>query len=83
MEDMYGASKGPHRFLGVVDTIKLNDFIREFDTWSDMQQLWNSHKFTPFLTWKGLFQYLEGPPMDDYHEFCDAHEADIEEWHRY
>jgi hypothetical protein len=21
--------------------------------------------------------------MDDYREFCDAHEADIEEWHRY
>jgi hypothetical protein len=21
--------------------------------------------------------------MDDYHEFCDAHEVDIEEWHWY
>jgi len=31
-----------------------------------------------FLAWKGLFRYLEGPAMDDYHEFCDAHEANIE-----
>lgn len=37
MEDMYGASKGPRRFSRVVDTIKLDDFIQEFDTWSDMQ----------------------------------------------
>jgi hypothetical protein len=21
--------------------------------------------------------------MDDYHEFCDAHEVNIEEWHQY
>jgi hypothetical protein len=21
--------------------------------------------------------------MDDYHEFCDAHEVNIEEWHMY
>jgi hypothetical protein len=41
MEDMYGASKGRRRFLGAVDTIKLDDFIRKFDTWSDMQQLRN------------------------------------------
>jgi hypothetical protein len=24
-----------------------------------------------------------GPRMDDYHEFCGSHEADIEEWHCY
>jgi hypothetical protein len=29
MEDMYGASKRPCQFLGVVDTIKLDDFIRD------------------------------------------------------
>jgi len=27
MEDMYGASKRPNQFLGVVGTIKLDDFI--------------------------------------------------------
>jgi hypothetical protein len=27
MEDMYGASKGPHQFLGAVDIIELDDFI--------------------------------------------------------
>jgi hypothetical protein len=32
MEDMYGASKGLCQFLGVVNTIKLDDFIQEFDT---------------------------------------------------
>jgi hypothetical protein len=79
MEDMYGASKGPHLFSRAVDTIKLNDFIREFDTLCDMQQLWNPQQFTPFLTWKGLFQHLEGLPMDDYHKYWNAHEADIEE----
>ncbi len=36
MEDMYGASKGPYRFMGVVITIKLDDFIWEFDTYCDM-----------------------------------------------
>jgi hypothetical protein len=41
MEDMYGASKGPRRFSKVVNTIKMDDFIREFNTWCDMQQLWN------------------------------------------
>jgi hypothetical protein len=28
--------KGPYRFLGVANTIKLDDFIQEFDTWCDM-----------------------------------------------
>jgi hypothetical protein len=32
MEDMYGASKGPCQFWGVVNTIELDDFIQEFDT---------------------------------------------------
>jgi hypothetical protein len=34
------------------------------------------------LSWhgKGLFQHLKGSPMDDYHEFCDAHEVNIDEW---
>jgi hypothetical protein len=37
MEDMYGASKRPHQFLGAIDTIELDDFIQEFNTWCDMQ----------------------------------------------
>jgi hypothetical protein len=41
MEDMYGASKGPHRFLRAVGITELDDFIWEFDTLCDMQQLWN------------------------------------------
>ncbi len=69
--------------MGASGTIELDDFIKEFDTWCDMQQLQNPHQFTPFLAWKGLFQHLEGLPMDDYHEFCDAHEADIKERHQY
>jgi len=32
-----------------------------------MQMLRNARLFSPFLAWKGLFQHLEGPPMDDYH----------------
>jgi hypothetical protein len=35
------------------------------------------------MAWKGLFQHLEGPPMDDYHEFKCAHEIQIEEWELY
>jgi hypothetical protein len=27
---------------------------------------------TPFMAWKGLFQHLEGSPMDDFHEFRRA-----------
>jgi hypothetical protein len=41
MEDMYGASKGPYQFSRAIGTIKLDDFIRKFDTWCDMQQLQN------------------------------------------
>jgi len=36
MEDMYGTSKGPRQYLGMVNTIELDDFIWEFDTWCDM-----------------------------------------------
>ncbi len=70
MEDTYGASKVHSPYSGAIGTIKLNDFIQKFNIWCDMQQLRNPHLLTPFLTWKGLFQHLEGPPMDDYHEFC-------------
>jgi hypothetical protein len=42
--------------------------------------LYNSKLFSPFLAWKGLFQHLEGPPMDDYHEFRRDHAAEIEVW---
>ncbi len=37
--DMDGGSramKGPQRYLGVVGTIKLEDFIQEFDSWCDL-----------------------------------------------
>ncbi len=30
MEEMYGATKAPHRYLGVVGIIELDDFIQEF-----------------------------------------------------
>jgi len=33
----------------------------------------NARLFSPFLAWKGLFQHLEGPLMDDYHEFRRDH----------
>jgi len=32
MEDMYGANKGPHRYLGVIGTIELDDFIQKFES---------------------------------------------------
>jgi hypothetical protein len=32
MEKMYGATKGPYRYLGAVGTIELDDFIQEFDS---------------------------------------------------
>jgi hypothetical protein len=31
MDGGYGAMKGPRRYLGVMGTIKLEDFIQEFD----------------------------------------------------
>jgi hypothetical protein len=37
--DMDGGSramKGPRRYLGAMGTIKLEDFIQEFDSWCDM-----------------------------------------------
>ncbi len=71
---MYGTTKMPCRYLGVVGTIELDDFIQKFDSWCDMQQLRNPQLFTPFMAWKGLFQHLEGLPMDDYHEFKHANE---------
>jgi hypothetical protein len=35
------------------------------------------------MAWKSLFQHLEGPLMDDHHEFKHAHEIQIEEWRLY
>jgi hypothetical protein len=69
MENMYGTTERPCRYLGKVSTIELNDFIHEFDSWCDMQQMHNPQLFTPSMAWKGLFQHLEGPLMNDYHEF--------------
>jgi hypothetical protein len=63
-----------------VGTIELEDFIQEFDSWCDMQMLHNARLFSPFLAWKGLFQHLEDPLMDDYHEFRRDHATKIEEW---
>jgi hypothetical protein len=48
-----------------------------------MQMLHNARLFSPFLAWKGLFQHLEGPPMDDYHEFRKDHVTEIEEWRQH
>jgi hypothetical protein len=59
-------------------TIELEDFIQEFDSWCNMQMLHNTRLFSPFLAWKGLFQHLEGLPMDDYHEFRTDHAIEIE-----
>ncbi|CAM6129865.1 unnamed protein product [Calypogeia fissa] len=80
MEESHGSSRGPRRYSGAVDTIELDDFIQEFGTWCDMQMLRNATLFSPFLAWKGLFQHLEGPPMDDYHEFQKDHEMEIRAW---
>jgi hypothetical protein len=41
MEKMYGTFKRLCQYLGVVGTIKLDDFIQEFDSWCDMQQMRN------------------------------------------
>lgn len=77
MEDR-GTVRGPRRYSGAVGTIELDDFMEEFDAWCDAQLLRNPERFTPFLAWKGLFQHLEGPPMDDYHEFKRAYFAEID-----
>jgi len=66
--------------LGAVGAIELKDFIQEFDSWCNMQMLCNAKLFSPFLAWKGLFQHLKGPLMDDYHEFRKDHAIEIEKW---
>jgi hypothetical protein len=48
-----------------------------------MQMLRNARLFSPFLAWKGLFQHLEGPLMDDYHEFWRVHAIEIKEWRQH
>jgi hypothetical protein len=58
----------------------LDDFIQDFDNWCDTQQMRNPQLCTPFMAWKGLFEHLEGSPIDDYHEFKHANEIQIEEW---
>ncbi|PTQ28729.1 hypothetical protein MARPO_0156s0026, partial [Marchantia polymorpha] len=83
MDGMYGAMKGPRRYSGAMGTIELDDFIQEFDTWCDMQFLRNPTLFRPFFAWKGLFQHLEGPPMDDYHEFGREYAVEIDAWRRH
>jgi hypothetical protein len=54
MEKMYGATKGPRRYSRVFGAIELDDFIQEFDSWCDIQQIHNPQLFTPFMAWKGL-----------------------------
>ena len=80
MDEMYGASRVSRRYSGAVGTLDLDDFIQEFDSWCDLQQMRNPKSFTPFMAWKGLFQHLEGPPMDDYHEFRRMYALEIEAW---
>jgi hypothetical protein len=75
--------KGLQRYSGVVGTIEFEDFIQMFDSWCDMQMLHNARLFSPFSAWKGLFQHLEGPPMDDYHEFRRVHAAEIKAWRQH
>jgi hypothetical protein len=36
MDEGSGSMKGPRRYSGVAGTIKLEDFIHEFDSWCDM-----------------------------------------------
>ncbi len=83
MDEGSGAMKGPRRYSRAMGTIELEDFIHEFDSWCDMQMLRNAKLFSPFLAWKGLFQHLEGPPMDDYHEFRRDHAVEIEAWRQH
>jgi hypothetical protein len=45
--------------------------------------LHNAKLFSPFLAWKGLFQHLEGPPIDDYHEFQKDHDVEIKVWRQH
>jgi len=79
----FGAMKGLRCYPGAVGTIELENFIQEFDSWCDIQMLRNARFFSPFLAWKGLFQHLEGLPMDDYHEFLRDHATKIEEWRQH
>ncbi len=83
MDGGSGTMNGPRRYSGAVGTIELEDFIQKFDSWCDMQMLRNARLFSPFLAWKGLFQHLEGLPMDDYHEFRRDHAAEIKEWRQH
>jgi hypothetical protein len=83
MDEGSGAMKGPRHYSGEVGTIELEDFIQKFDSWCDMQMLRNIILFSPFLAWKGLFQHLEDPLMDDYHEFRKDHAAEIEAWRQH
>jgi hypothetical protein len=83
MDGGSGAMKGPRCYSGAVGTIEFEDFIQKFDSWCDMQMLRNARLFSPFLAWKALFQHLEGPPMDDYHEFRRNHATEIEEWRQH
>ncbi len=75
--------KGPRHYSGAVGTIELEDFIQEFDSWCNMQMLRNAILFSPFMAWKGLFQHLEGPLMDDYHDFRRDHAVEIEAWRQH
>ena len=76
--DHGSSSRGLRRYSGALGTIELDDFMQEFDSWCDMQLMRASTLFTPFMAWKGLFHHLEGPPMDDYHDFRREHEKEIE-----
>ncbi len=79
MEDIYGTSQGLCQYLRAMGTIELDAFIQDFDTTLNMQQFWNPQLFILFLVWKSLFQHLEGPPMDGYHEFYQVHQINIED----
>jgi hypothetical protein len=46
---MYGTTKRPCQYSGAIGTIKLDDFIQEFDSWCDIQQMHNPQLFAPFM----------------------------------
>jgi hypothetical protein len=71
--ETYATTKKSCQYSEVFGTIELDDFIHEFDNLCE-QYMHNSQLFTFFMAWKGLFQHLGGPPMDDYHEFKRTHE---------
>ncbi len=43
-----------NKFLRIIRTIEMNDFIEKFDSCCDLQQMKNPTLFTPFMAWTCL-----------------------------